>query len=225
MPFRRAVDLVVDLAHRELLDRWPRALLRNEATCSLCSFQLATRRRRKRLESASRRLANASVPSSAGQARPSALAAGLPGRGTSWVRNSKRSRPPASASVSGGDRTLSFDELGVYRVIARVEEQQRWNRFGASYLALSRLRWPPRYRVGGDAGGLLRLQREPCQSGRAAAFAPQHAALPLERVEALTGHDLDDSDTRLALQLALKIRRVFPTLSASQARMTRGARM
>ena len=44
----------------------------------------------------------------------------------------------------------------------------------------------------------------------------------LERIEALTGRDLADAETRLSLQLALKIRRVFPTIRASQPRGQRG---
>jgi len=125
----------------------------------------------------------------------------------------------------GGDRTLSFDELGVYRVIARVEERATLEAFRREYLG------PLEDYDDRHATELVETLEGffACNGNHARAAELLHLhrntlLYRLERVEALTGHDLDDSDTRLSLQLALKIRRVFPTLQASQARMTRGAR-
>ena len=46
----------------------------------------------------------------------------------------------------------------------------------------------------------------------------------LERIETLSGRSLSDPETRLAMQLALKIRRVFPTIATSQPRSAQGGR-
>jgi purine catabolism regulator len=46
----------------------------------------------------------------------------------------------------------------------------------------------------------------------------------LDRIQSITGRDLGDAETRLSLQLALKIRRVFPTILASQPRSGKGVR-
>jgi purine catabolism regulator len=218
----------VDLAHREILDRWPRALLRERGDVLAVllpagSSPLDADQVRQHFEDARHRIGNLIGGATA--------TIGL-GRRVSGPRDILASYSEAEQAARigqrflGGDRTLGFHELGVYRVIARVEDRSTLDGFREEYLG------PLEDYDRKHATELVETLEGffACNGNHARAADQLHLhrntlLYRLERVAALTGHNLDEADTRLSLQLALKIRRVFPTLQAAQPRMTRGARM
>ena len=118
----------------------------------------------------------------------------------------------------GGDRTIAFEDLGVYRVIARAD-RDAIEAFSHEYLAAL-----DEYdaRHSGELIGTLEGFFS-CNGNHARAAERLHLhrntlLYRLERIETLTGFDLADPETRLSMQLALKIRRVAPSLQASQPR-------
>jgi len=123
----------------------------------------------------------------------------------------------------GGNRTITFEELGVYRIIARVEDPDALDGFRREYLG------PLEEYDARHAAELIETLEGffACNGNHARAAETLHLhrntlLYRLERIEALTGRDLADAETRLSLQLALKIRRVMPTIRASQPRANRG---
>ena len=107
----------------------------------------------------------------------------------------------------GGNQTLSFEELGAYRLLASVHDQEALDGFYEEYLGPLEI-YDARYN-----GELLEtLEGFFAANGnhaRAADSLHLHRntlLYRLSRIEALTGRDLGDPETRLCLQLALKIR-------------------
>jgi len=123
----------------------------------------------------------------------------------------------------GGNRTVTFQELGVYRVIARVEDRDTLEAFRKEYLGPIE-----DYDANHAAEYIETLEGFfACNGNHARAAEVLHLhrntlLYRLGRIEELTGRDLNDPETRLSMQLALKIRRVFPTIMASQPRSSRG---
>jgi PucR family transcriptional regulator, purine catabolism regulatory protein len=215
----------VDLARRELIDRWPRALLRERG--DLLAVLLPARESppvptvRESLEDARVRLA---------RMLESAATVGLGRRaaGAGGILESYREAEQAARignQFLGGNRTIAFEELGVYRLIARVDDPDALDGFRREYLG------PLEEYDARHAAELIDTLEGffTCNGNHAKAAELLHLhrntlLYRLERIEALTGRDLADAETRLSLQLALKIRRVFPTIRASQPKGHRGGR-
>jgi purine catabolism regulator len=213
-----------DMARRELLDRWPRALLRERGDVLAVLIPTGESNgaadARDYLEGVRVRLGR------------------LVGAGTATIGIGRRAAGPRDIVRSyheaeqaarigtqflGGNRTVSFQELGVYRVIARVEDRDTLDAFRREYLGAIE-------EYDASHGGEYIETLEGffgCNGNHARAAEVLHLhrntlLYRLERIEALTGRDLGDPETRLSMQLALKIRRVFPTILASQPRTQRG---
>jgi PucR family transcriptional regulator, purine catabolism regulatory protein len=212
-----------DMARRELLDRWPRALLRERGDVLAVLIPAADSNgtdSRTYLEGVRVRLGR------------------LVGAGTATIGIGRQAAGPRDIVYSyreaeqaarigtqflGGNRTVTFQELGVYRVIARVEDRETLDAFRREYLG-------PIEDYDASHGGEYIETLEGffgCNGNHARAAEVLHLhrntlLYRLERIEALTGRDLGDPETRLSMQLALKIRRVFPTILASQPRTQRG---
>ncbi len=213
----------VDLARRELIERWPRALLRERG--DLLAVLLPSQggppadKVRASLEETRIRL---------GRMVEGAATVGL-GRRASGPRDIVHSYSEAEQAARigrqflGGNRTIAFEELGVYRLIARVDDPDALDGFRREYLG------PLEEYDARHAAELIETLEGffACNGNHAKAAESLHLhrnslLYRLERIEALTGRDLTDSETRLSLQLALKIRRVSATIRASQPRGHRG---
>jgi purine catabolism regulator len=214
----------VDLARRELIDRWPRALLRERGDLLAVLLPAGSgppESVRGSLEEARARL----VRMTEGGATVGV------GRRTVGPRSIVQSYSEAEQAARighqflGGNRTIAFEELGVYRLIARVDDPDALEGFRGEYLG------PLEEYDARHAAELIETLEGffACNGNHAKAAEMLHLhrntlLYRLERIEALTGRDLTDAETRLSLQLALKIRRVFPTIRASQPRGQRGLR-
>ena len=213
----------VDLARRELVDRWPRALVRERgdllAALIPADENTSADKMRALLDEVRERL---------GMMVDGAATVGL-GRRAAGARDIVRSYGEAEQTARighqflGGNRTITFEELGVYRLIARVEDPEALDGFRREYLG------PLEEYDARHAAELIDTLEGffACNGNHARAAELLHLhrntlLYRLERIESLTGRDLADAETRLSLQLALKIRRVFPTIRASQPRGNRG---
>jgi len=204
----------VDVARRELLERWPRALLRERG--DLLAILLPAQpgpphaQLRTQLEEARVRLGRL-VGGTAATIGVGTRAAGPAAIVRSYGEAEQAAR--IGRQFLGGNRTVSFEDLGVYRVIARVEDRSTLESFRQEYLGNIE-----EYDV--RHGTELAETLEgffACNGNHARAAEELHLhrntlLYRLDRIEALSGRDLSDPEVRLALQLALKIRRVFPTI-------------
>jgi len=215
----------VDLARRELVERWPRALLRERG--DLLAVLLPARggppadKVRASLEEARVRLARmVEGAATVGVGRRAASPREIVG---SYSEAEQAAR--IGHQFLGGNRTIAFEELGVYRLIARVDDPDALDAFRNEYLG------PLEEYDARHAAELIDTLEGffACNGNHAKAAEMLHLhrntlLYRLERIETLTGRDLAEAETRLSLQLALKIRRVFPTIRASQPRSHRGVR-
>ncbi len=125
----------LDLAHREILSRWPRALLRERgdvlAVLVPVADQATPAEVQRELEAMRSRLDSlvASTTTTIGL-----------GRRASGPRAIVRSYAEAEQAARigrqflGGRQTIAFDNLGVYRIIARVEDREALGSFRREYL-------------------------------------------------------------------------------------------
>ncbi len=214
----------LDIAHREILEQWPRALLRERGDVLAVLIPVrdpaAPSTIRAQLEAL-----RAHLGSLVGGVAPTI---GL-GRRAAGPRAIVRSYTEAERAARigrhflGGNQTIAFEDLGVYRVIARVEDRDTLESFRREYLG------PLEEYDDRHAAELVDTLEGffSCNGNHARAAEQLHLhrntlLYRLDRIQALTGRDLSDSENRLSLQLALKIRRVFPTLQASQPRISSG---
>ncbi|MPZ14053.1 MAG: hypothetical protein GEU73_06450 [Chloroflexi bacterium] len=214
----------LDLARRELRERWPRALLRERGDVLAMVLPAgdvsSARDLRGRLEEVRVRL-GALVGGASTTVGMGRHAAGPRAIVRSYAEAEQAAR--IGRQFLGGNRTVTFEELGVYRVIAGVESREVLEAFRREYLGAVE-DYDARH------GAELTATLEgffACNGNHARAAEMLHLhrntlLYRLERVEALGGRNLDDAETRLSMQLALKIRRVFPTIVVSQIRSTRG---
>lgn len=213
----------LDLAHREISEKWPRALLRERG--DVLALLLPADEGRD----------TADVHRALEKTR--GTLAGLVGRVSSTVGIGRRASGPVSIVRSyveaeqaarigrqflGGDRTISFADLGVYRVIARAE-REAIETFSHEFLAALD-EYDEQH-----SGELVETLEGffACNGNHARAAERLHLhrntlLYRLGRIEALSGFDLSDPEVRLSMQLALKIRRVIPSLQASQPRNVGG---
>ena len=216
----------VDLARRELLELWPRALVRERG--DLLAVLLPARGG---ASSDKVRAALETVRTELGHLVGGATATVGVGRRVTGARQIVQSYVEAEQAARigrqflGGNRTVAFADLGVYRVIARVEDQEALEEFRREYLG------PLEDYDARHAAELVETLEGffACNGNHARAAEVLHLhrntlLYRLDRIQSITGRDLGDAETRLSLQLALKIRRVFPTILASQTRSGRGVR-
>ncbi len=214
----------LDLAHREVLARWPRALLRERgdviAVLVPVADEGAPAEVQQELDVMRSRLD--SLVASA------TTTIGL-GRRASGPREIVRSYAEAEQAARigrqflGGRQTIAFDNLGVYRIIARVEDREALGSFRREYLG------PLEDYDARHSAELVETLEGffHCNGNHARAAEMLHLhrntlLYRLERIEALTGRDLSDAETRLSMQLALKIRRVVDTLRGGAPRSLGG---
>jgi purine catabolism regulator len=123
----------------------------------------------------------------------------------------------------GGNQTIAFEDLGVYRVIARVEDRETLESFRREYLGpLEEYDDRHTAELVDTLEGFFACNGNHARAAEMLHLHRNTLLYRLDRIQALTGRDLSDAENRLSLQLALKIRRVFPTLQASQPRNSTG---
>jgi purine catabolism regulator len=115
----------------------------------------------------------------------------------------------------GGDQVVSFADLGAYRLLASIDDRDTLTAFCDEYLGPLET-----YDIRSNAELVETLEgffRANGNHARAAETLHLHRntlLYRLGRVEALTGRNLDDPETRLCFQLALKIRHLTPIPAA-----------
>jgi purine catabolism regulator len=208
----------LDLAHRDLLDRWPRALLRERG--DVLAVLIPARDApppapvRGAFEDARGRLA-------ALMGGPTATI-GLGHRAVgprAIVRSYGEAEQAAriARQFLGGSQTIAFEELGVYRVIARVDDPDALDAFRREYLgALEEYDGRHSAELVETLEGFFACNGNHARAAQMLHLHRNTLLYRLERIQALTGRDLSDAETRLSMQLALKIRRVMPILQAKQ---------
>jgi len=215
----------VDLARRKLLERWPRALVRERgdllAVLLPAHGQPAADKVRASLEETRVRLARmVEGTATLGIGRRAATPREIVG---SYREAEQAAR--IGHQFLGGDRTIAFDELGVYRLIARVDDPDALDAFRDEYLgALEEYDARHAAELIDTLEGFFACNGNHARAAEMLHLHRNTLLYRLERIEALTGRDLAEAETRLSLQLALKIRRVFPTIRASQPTGHRGGR-
>lgn len=209
----------LDLAHREILGRWPRALLRERGDVLAVlvpvsdeepgdDFLRAFETLRTRLD---------------GMVAAATTTVGV-GRRASGPRAIVQSYAEAEQAARigrqflGGRQTIAFDDLGVYRIIARVEDQEALSAFRREYLGPIE-DYDARHsaELVETLEGFFRCNGNHARAAEMLHLHRNTLLYRLERIEALTGRDLSDAETRLSMQLALKIRRVADTLRVKPA--------
>jgi purine catabolism regulator len=216
----------VDLARRELLERWPRVLVRERgdllAVLLPAPAESTADQVRMTLEGARSEVARlvGGVTATVGIGR---RAAGARQIVQSYVEAEKAAR--IGRQFLGGDRTVAFADLGVYRVIAQVEDRDALDDFRREYLGqLEDYDARHAAELVETLEGFFECNGNHAKAAEALHLHRNTLLYRLERIQSITGRDLGDAETRLSLQLALKIRRVFPTILASQPRGGRGVR-
>ena len=114
--------------------------------------------------------------------------------------------------LGGGERTLWFDDLGVYRLLLPLKDSSQFRAFADEYLARL-VAYDDKH--GRELVPTLETYLAACGNySRAAERLALHRntlSYRLHRIEELTGLDLDDAENRLCLQLALKIKDIAST--------------
>ncbi|MBV9952610.1 MAG: helix-turn-helix domain-containing protein [Acidimicrobiia bacterium] len=110
------------------------------------------------------------------------------------------------AVVGGSDRAIAFDELGVYRLLAGIEDLTEVERFAHTWLGALIA-----YDENKESSELVTTLGEYLDRGgnydaTAHALAVHRSTLKyrLQRIRDITGHDLSLPDTQFNLQLALR---------------------
>jgi purine catabolism regulator len=215
----------LDLAHREILARWPRALLRERGDVVAVLVPVSDQEAGTEFATEFKAL----------RSRLDALVAattttiGL-GRRATGPRAVVRSYAEAEQAARigrqflGGHQTIAFDDLGVYRVIARVEDREALGTFRREYLGpLEEYDARHSAELIDTLEGFFRCNGNHARAAEMLHLHRNTLLYRLERIEALTGRDLSDAETRLSMQLALKIRRVADTLRANPVRSYGGS--
>jgi purine catabolism regulator len=214
----------VDLARREFLERWPRSLLRERG--DLLAILVPSQdgptygELRSQVEETRVRLSRL-VGEAAATVGMGSRASGPRAIVQAYSEAEQAAR--IGRQFLGGGRTVTFEELGVYRVIAKVEDRETLEAFRREYLgAIEEYDTRHASELADTLEGFFS-----CNGNHARAAETMHLhrntlLYRLERIEALSGRDLSDPETRLAMHLALKIRRVFPTIVTSQPRNAQG---
>jgi purine catabolism regulator len=210
----------LDLAHREILARWPRALLRERGDVVAVLVPLSDHEEGVEFGAEFEAL----------RGRLDALVAATTttvgiGRRATGPRAVVRSYAEAEQAARigrqflGGHQTIAFDDLGVYRVIARVEDREALSTFRREYLGPIE-DYDARHSAEliDTLEGFFRCNGNHARAAELLHLHRNTLLYRLERIEALTGRDLSDAETRLSMQLALKIRRVADTLRGNPVR-------
>src|SRR5207248_1416520 len=107
----------------------------------------------------------------------------------------------------GGDQTLTFDELGAYRLLASIGDSGALDSFFDEYLGPIEV-YDARYNgeLIETLEGFFAANGNHARAAETLHLHRNTLLYRLSRIETLTGRDLGDPETRLCLQLALKIR-------------------
>jgi DNA-binding PucR family transcriptional regulator len=120
--------------------------------------------------------------------------------------------------IVGGDRATVFDELGVYRLLAGVDDLDNVDRFVRRWLG-ALLDYDARK----EGSELVTTLGAYLDSGRnydltAAALSVHRSTLKyrLQRIREISGHDLGSADVQFNLQLAVRARRTLQVVSGER---------
>ncbi|MBI4213955.1 MAG: helix-turn-helix domain-containing protein [Chloroflexi bacterium] len=196
----------LDSARREISQVWPRALLKDRgATLAIVvpseSDEAATRASLERIRAGlSDAVSEAAVTCGIGP-----VATGPAEIVRSYLQAEQAAR--IGAQFLGGDQTVAFGELGAYRLLASVENQQALDGFYEEYLGAIE-GYDARYNgeLVETLEGFFSANGNHARAADGLHLHRNTLLYRLARIEALTGRDLGDPETRLCLQLALKIR-------------------
>jgi DNA-binding PucR family transcriptional regulator len=121
------------------------------------------------------------------------------------------------ASSGAGDQATEFDRLGVYRILADVEEPAGVERFVQEWLG-PLLDYDARKRSDLVTTLGSYLECGGSYDGTAKALAVHRSTLKyrLQRIREISGHDLGDPDTSFNLQLATRAWRTLAALRAAR---------
>jgi PucR family transcriptional regulator, purine catabolism regulatory protein len=216
----------LDLAHREIVAKWPRALIRERGDVIAVLILVADEEPELQFSQELEAL----------RGRVDALVSAT----TTTIGLGRRANSPRAIVSSyaeaeqaarigrqflGGHQTIAFDDLGVYRIIARVEDRDALTTFRSEYLGpLEEYDRRHSAELVETLEGFFHCNGNHARAAEMLHLHRNTLLYRLERIEALTGRDLSDAETRLSMQLALKIRRVADTLRSNPTRSYGGNR-
>lgn len=202
----------LDMARRHLLERWPQALVkdRGELLAVLVPSEDAQTASsiKESLEGMRTQLCNLAGDTTA--------TVGV-GRRAAGPREILRSYLQAEQAAQitrrflGGNQTIAFDELGAYRLLASIEDREALAAFHDEYLGpLEAYDNRTNAELVSTLDGFFAANGNHARAAEALHLHRNTLLYRLGRIETLLGRDLDDPETRLCVQLALKIRHLAP---------------
>ena len=112
-----------------------------------------------------------------------------------------------SAALGAVDRVIVFEDLGVYRILVDLPRPSDALKFAEDQLGAGRsLRRRPWHQPAGDLEAYLAANGVLQRTAVAMSVHVNTLTYRLQRIRDLTGVDMNDSDARLGLHLAVKIR-------------------
>ncbi len=118
----------------------------------------------------------------------------------------------------GGNQTITFEELGAYRLLASIEDRDALESFQEEYLGTIEA-YDARYNgeLLNTLEGFFAANGNHARAAEALHLHRNTLLYRLSRIETLTGRNLADAETRLCWQLALKIRHLGGNLAGQMA--------
>jgi purine catabolism regulator len=114
------------------------------------------------------------------------------------------------------DSTVTFDSLGIYQLLIQMEDEPAAERFSQRIVGpLAEYDKVHRSSLMETIIAYFNHHGNVSQTAEALYIHRNTLSYRLERIQELTGQDLEDADERLALQLALKLWQVRPDTDAS----------
>jgi purine catabolism regulator len=135
---------------------------------------------------------------------------GRPGAGLAGLRNSfgqAREALELARRLFGGDKVLPFSDLGIYRLLYRLQDSEELVEFYEQTLAsLAQYDASHNTELVPTLEAFFAHHGNVSQTAESLYLHRNSLLYRLERISEITGLDLDDADDRFSLQLALKIR-------------------
>ena len=196
----------LDAARREISLQWPRALLKDRgATLAVLIPSGGDQPPERDLFDGLRVRLNLALPDAVVTCGIGPVAMTPAGIVRSYLQAEQAAR--IGSQFLGGDQTVDFEELGAYRLLASVENQQSLDGFYQEYLGAVES-YDARYNgeLLETLEGFFSANGNHARAAEGLHLHRNTLLYRLSRIEALTGRDLANPETRLCLQLALKIR-------------------
>lgn len=209
----------LDAARRELLAEWPRALLKDRGGLLAVLVPLDHDRALESVRQGFDRI-RIRLNQLVGQATATCGLGPIANGPEDIVRSILKGEQAAriGRQFLGGDQTILFDELGAYRLLANVGDRQTLAVFYQEYLGSLEL-YDTRYNgeLIETLEGFFAANGNHARAAETLHLHRNTLLYRLSRIKALTGRDLSDPETRLCLQLALKIRHLGQGANAPSA--------